>query len=236
MTFSALSEIVKAHAGVLETDDQRTASVKLATIAPDRPDREWLCLRLGALIGLDAPEATRDENFAAWSAFVEALAAQRPLVLVFEDLHWADEALLAFLDHLATHVHDVPLLVIATARPELFQTHAGLAEALGRVSRITLDPLTRQDTQRLAAVLLRDVHQSARDRGIEAASAETRPGALRTGSARRATRWRRLPPGRAAARVSSKNQRMRGSGEVGTAVADRPACATRRRQSCRQWP
>ena len=60
--------------------------------------------RLRALLGLEAPQATREENFAAWLRFLEDLARREPAVLVFEDLHWADEALLAFLEYLATHL------------------------------------------------------------------------------------------------------------------------------------
>ena len=63
--------------------------------------------------------ATADEAFAAWRRFLEALAEQRPLVLVFEDLHWADDDMLEFVDHLVDWVEDVPLARRRTARPEL---------------------------------------------------------------------------------------------------------------------
>jgi class 3 adenylate cyclase/tetratricopeptide (TPR) repeat protein len=162
VTFSALSEIVKADAGVLDADDRETAATKLAKAVPEGADADWVRARLGALIGLEAPEATREENFAAWTAYIEALVARRPLVLVFEDLHWADKALLAFLDHLATYVHGVPLMLVATARPELFQAREGLAASLGRLTRITLDALSPADTVLLVSELFGDVHQSDR--------------------------------------------------------------------------
>ena len=76
---------------------------KLEAVLPEGPDRQWFRQRLRALLGLEAPEASREENFAAWLRFLEELAAAEPTVLVFEDLHWADEALLAFLEHLAAH-------------------------------------------------------------------------------------------------------------------------------------
>ena len=71
-------------------------------------------------------DGARDESFAAWRRFVEALAEQRPTVLVFEDLHWADDELLDFVDELVDWVDGVPLLVVATARPELLRAPAGL--------------------------------------------------------------------------------------------------------------
>ncbi len=75
---------------------------KVDDVVPTGEDREWLRLRLRALLGLEAPPASRDENFAAWLRFVEEIAVGGPTVLVFEDLHWADEALLAFFEHLLT--------------------------------------------------------------------------------------------------------------------------------------
>jgi hypothetical protein len=110
--------------------------------------------RLRALVGLEAPQAGRDENFTAWLRFVEQVALAKPLVLVLEDLHWADEGLLAFVEHLATHADAVPLLVIGTARPELFEQQPTFAAGSTHIDRISLDPLTREETERLVAGLV----------------------------------------------------------------------------------
>ena len=61
----------------------------------------------------------RAESFAAWRRFFEALAEQNPLVLIFDDLHWADDNLLDFVDHLVDWASSVPILVVCAARPEL---------------------------------------------------------------------------------------------------------------------
>ena len=127
---------------------------KLDAVMPTGEDREWLRQRLSALLGLEAPTASRDENFAAWLRFVEEIAVSNPTVLVFEDLHWADEALLAFVEHLATHAAGVPLLVVATARPELLERHAAFAAGSTHVNRLSVDPLTPNETERLVAELL----------------------------------------------------------------------------------
>ena len=63
-------------------------------------------------------------------------------MLVFEDLHWADDAMLAFLEHLADRAEAVPLLVVGTARPELFERHPDYANGLLNANPINLSPLS----------------------------------------------------------------------------------------------
>ena len=153
VAFWALGEIVKAHAGVLDSDGPEVAEVKLEAVVPEGLDRAWLANRLRPLLGLETTQATREENFAAWEGFLEHLAGDGPAVLVFEDLHWADAAMLAFLEHLAGRTREVPLLLVATARPELLERHADFGAALP-VERLTLRPLSDYDTGRLIADLL----------------------------------------------------------------------------------
>jgi class 3 adenylate cyclase/tetratricopeptide (TPR) repeat protein len=155
VTFWALGEIVKAQAGILESDDRRIATAKIDSAIPIGTDRAWLRQRLLPLVGVDAtPSAAREELFAAWRRFLETLAEAHPTVLVFEDIHWADDAMLAFLEHLADQAAGVPLVVVATARPELFERHATFASGLSNVHRINLAPLTSTETGLLVAGLL----------------------------------------------------------------------------------
>ena len=124
ISFWPLGEIVKAECGILESDGPEEAAAKLALKIPDTdPERGWLLARLAPLVGAPAEPASLDESFAAWRRFCESLAAERTTVLVFEDLHWADEALLTFIEHLADWVAGVPLLLLCTARPELYERH-----------------------------------------------------------------------------------------------------------------
>jgi class 3 adenylate cyclase/tetratricopeptide (TPR) repeat protein len=175
VTFWALGEIVKAHAGILETDDSGTVEAKLEQVVPQVADRDWLRNRLRALLGLEAPQASREENFTAWLRFLEELAAPRAAVLVFEDLHAADEAFLAFLEHLAVHLEAVPLLIVGTARPELFEKHPAFAAAIARVNRIALERLTRAETQQLVSSLLETVAQGAEITGTIVERSEGNP-------------------------------------------------------------
>ena len=82
------------------------------------------------------------EAFAAWRRFFEELAAQRPLILVFEDLQWADDGLLDFVDELADWVTDVPMLVVCTARPELLARRPNWGGGKLNASTIALEPLS----------------------------------------------------------------------------------------------
>ncbi len=164
VTFWALSEVVKAEAGILETDTAERAERKLAAaarfaMAGDPAGAAWVTEHLRRLVG--AGEAAlmpggREEALAAWRRFLYGLAARRrALVLVVEDLHWADYALLDFLDKLtgqdaAAQPGPVPLLVLATARPELEERWPLRPPA----TTIPLGPLSDTDTSQLLQRLL----------------------------------------------------------------------------------
>jgi class 3 adenylate cyclase/tetratricopeptide (TPR) repeat protein len=155
ITFWALAEIVKAEAGILESDSSEVAASKLDAVLPSGSEREWLRQRLLPLIGLEASStAEREELFTAWRKFLESLAEQRPSVFVFEDLHWADPAMLAFLEHLADWSEGVPILLVGTARPELYESQPTWASAARNATRINLAPLSENETAVLISLLL----------------------------------------------------------------------------------
>ena len=96
----------------------------------------------------------RGEAFAAWRRFLEALAEQRPLVLVLEDLHWADEGLLDFVDELVDWLSGVPLLVVCSARPELLERRPGWGGGKLNASTVGLSPLSQDQTALLISHVL----------------------------------------------------------------------------------
>jgi class 3 adenylate cyclase/tetratricopeptide (TPR) repeat protein len=160
ITFWALGEIVKAEAGILESDDQDEASAKLAqAIAgffPDESEQPWFSLKLAPLVGAgsDASPGEREESFTAWRRFLESMAARRACVLVIEDLHWADDALFEFLEHLLDWSTAVPLLLVCTARPELFERQPSWGGGKRNATTISLSPLSREEASRLLQILL----------------------------------------------------------------------------------
>ena len=122
----------------------------------DDAERAWFGSRLGPLVGAsgDGEAAGREEAFTAWRRFLEALAARRPCVLVVEDLHWADGALLEFLEHLLDWSMPVPLLLLCTARPELFERQPSWGGGKRNATTISLSPLSTEEAARLLQVLL----------------------------------------------------------------------------------
>jgi class 3 adenylate cyclase/tetratricopeptide (TPR) repeat protein len=156
IAFWALGEIVKAECGILESDSPDQAGRKLdRALAADDPDRAWLRTRLAPLVGAGGEPAEREESFTAWRRFCESLASDDPAVLVFEDLHWADTALLSFVEHLADWSEGFPLLLLCMSRPELFEQQPTWAAGLRNAQTINLAPLSDEETARLISSLLR---------------------------------------------------------------------------------
>jgi hypothetical protein len=162
VAFWALGEMVKAQAGILESDSVHVAEEKLseavAGVILDERDREWVARQLRPLVGLDVPtgggEASQVEAFAAWRRFVESLAENGPTVLVFEDIHWADDALLDFIELISDRAGAVPLLIVCTARPELLERREHWGGGMTNAQTISLTPLSGEDTARLVGGLL----------------------------------------------------------------------------------
>ena len=161
-TFWALAEIVKAEAGIPDSLEAEAATAKLSlavsAVVGDAETAEWLERHLRTLVGLDGGAVLfgdhRAEAFAAWRQFLECLADHRPTVLVFEDLHWADDELLDFLENLVSWAPDVPLLILCTARPDLLERRPRWAAELPTSRIVSLEPLDEGETHDLLDALL----------------------------------------------------------------------------------
>ena len=144
VTYAGLADIVKAHAGIRDTDPPDTAYHRLsrsvqALVNPPEADR--LVAALCPLVGLPGDHLSPQESESAWRRFLVAMAMRAPTVLVFEDLHWADEPMLRFIELLAATVRDVPLLMLTTSRPHLVDRNASWAGVITGSLTITLTPL-----------------------------------------------------------------------------------------------
>ncbi|BCB74143.1 hypothetical protein GCM10022251_10570 [Phytohabitans flavus] len=156
-TYDALAEIVKAEADVLDTDDPATTRERLtATLAEvlPSPEVDRLVGLLGPLAGLPGRAVRPGEIEAAWRDALLALARHIPTVLVIEDLHFADPAMLRFLADLVEAGGDVPLLVLCTYRPELLDEQPTWPSALPGMLTVSLARLRNAEVRALLSTLL----------------------------------------------------------------------------------
>ncbi|HEY7660278.1 MAG TPA: adenylate/guanylate cyclase domain-containing protein [Actinomycetota bacterium] len=156
--FWAFGEMVKAQAGILDSDSAEEAEAKLGTeldrFVDDPAERDWMRACLTTLLGSsDGTGIPREELFAAWRRFVEALAEDNPLVLLFEDLHWADRPMLELIEHLVAE-SEMPFLVLCAARPELYERAPAWGEDGPNAITIALPPLSDAETALLLSSLL----------------------------------------------------------------------------------
>ena len=127
IAFWALGEIVKAECGILESDSPDEAEAKLEQALPaDDPDRAWLKARLAPLVGAGGEPASQEESFTAWRRFLESWARGAGDGARLRGPALGGRRLLSFLEHLADWAQGVPLLVLCTARPELYEQHPDL--------------------------------------------------------------------------------------------------------------
>ena len=158
-TFSALGELVKAQAGILESEPVAAASEKLElaveALVPAEADGRWVVSTLEPLIGIGSgTSGGSDELLPGWRRFFGAMAQQHPLVIVIEDLHWAEDAMLEFLDDLIGWAFDLPILLVCTARPELYADRPDWGGGHRNGITIGLSPLADDDVARLLVDLL----------------------------------------------------------------------------------
>jgi class 3 adenylate cyclase/tetratricopeptide (TPR) repeat protein len=178
-TYWALGEIVKAQAGILETDDASTAEEKLGQavrqVVTDATDARRIGAQLRSLVGIGemaAPQGDqRQAAFASWRRFVEAIAERYPLVLVFEDIHWAGSGLLDFIEHVLDWARDAQILIVCTARPELAEVRPDWGGARTNSKTLALAPLSTAEINELVGDLgSGSVREDGREAVVETAA------------------------------------------------------------------
>ena len=147
VAYWALAEMVRMRSLIAEEDLSDEALAKLRAMLEERiadpAERSWLEPRLAHLLGLaEHTSGDRQDLFSAWRLFFERLSEQSPVVLVFEDLQWADSALLDFVEHLLEWSRDHRLFVLALARPELSGRRPGFGTASRNTTTLSLEPLS----------------------------------------------------------------------------------------------
>ncbi len=155
LVYRPLSEMVQDAAGISEDDSPEEAIEKLRDACSSDAIADLLGLASGVL---DTVSGERRGQEIAWAAheWATSLAEAQPLVLGFEDLHWAEEPLLDLVEHLADRIDDAPVLIVCLARPELLDARAGWGGGRRRAVTIELGPLPDRETGMLVDALVQD--------------------------------------------------------------------------------
>ncbi|MEA2331780.1 MAG: hypothetical protein QOH58_1918 [Thermoleophilaceae bacterium] len=172
IVFWALGEVLRVECGIVDSDSAEEAWVKLrdysldlfgAGDTPMAEEAERKTALIGRLIGLEIPaelvppgedpERLRESFFSALRAGIEAMAGRQPLVIAFEDIHWADDGMLDAIEHLAQWVR-APLMLVCLARDELLDRRPSWGGGRGSATQLVLEPLSAADTESLVAALL----------------------------------------------------------------------------------
>jgi class 3 adenylate cyclase/tetratricopeptide (TPR) repeat protein len=154
ITFWPVAEIVRQAADLHDEDTSAEARAKIASRLADLPEAPAVVERVAETLGLEAAPASPDETFWGIRKLLEALARNRPLVVVLDDLHWAEPTLLDLVEHVADWARDAPILVLCLARPELLDQRAGWAGGKLNATSILLEPLSDEECALLIENLL----------------------------------------------------------------------------------
>ncbi len=164
ITFWALSEMVRGRAGLAETDDEQVTRAKVSELLDgltfETAERRWVELALLALLGVETG-IDSEQLFGAWRTFFERLAAISPVILVFEDLHWADSGTLDFIDHLLEWSRAIPLYIVTLARPELIDRRSDWGAGRRNFTSLYLEPLPEPAMRALLAGLVPGLPEAA---------------------------------------------------------------------------
>jgi len=137
--------MIRQRAGLLETDDEATTRERVAGMVaehvPDEADRRWIEPAMLSLLGVPGVVVETEQLFGAWRMFFERLAADVPVALVFEDLHWADSGMLDFIDYLLEWSRNQPIFILTMARPELLERRPTWGAGKRQFTSLYLEPL-----------------------------------------------------------------------------------------------
>src|SRR5215472_15656143 len=156
ITFWPIAEALRQAAGIVFEDREEEARAKLRSLAGE--GREDAALRIWSLIGSGSGGYSKDELLWSVRYILDTIARRRPLVVIFDDIHWAEPIFLDLIEHVADTSDGAPLLIVCAARHELLDEYPGFLAGRRRgAHRIELRELSRPDTARVLGNLIGDV-------------------------------------------------------------------------------
>ncbi|HXG26016.1 MAG TPA: adenylate/guanylate cyclase domain-containing protein [Candidatus Binatia bacterium] len=170
ITFWPLAEVIRQAAGITGEDSPRVATrrIDLLLAKAGTEDRDAIVERVAAAMNLNDAQYPVAELMWGGRRFLEALAATRPVVMVVDDLHWAESTFLDFLDYLLETLANASLLILGSARHEITERHADWTQG-HEAMLITLQPLSEADAGRIVEELLGSLEPRVRERIAEVA-------------------------------------------------------------------
>jgi class 3 adenylate cyclase/tetratricopeptide (TPR) repeat protein len=171
ITFWPVAEVVRSAGGIGEEEPAEDARAKLRALCEGEEDAEVVFERVAQVLGLTADSAVPEETFWAIRKLLESLARRSPLVVVFDDIHWAEPRFLDLMEHLADFSRDAPLLLVCLSRQELLDHRPGWGGGKVNATSMLLEPLNEAECDLLMENLLgrARLSEEARDRIVEAA-------------------------------------------------------------------
>jgi class 3 adenylate cyclase/tetratricopeptide (TPR) repeat protein len=154
ITYWPVVEVLTTVAGIEDTDRADEIRSKIGRLLEGTADATVVAERLTELLGLTGATAAPEETHWAVRRLFEALASTRPVAAVFEDVHWAEPALLDLLDEIVDLARDAPILLLCTARPELLEERPGWVSPGPRAVAITIEPLSDAEADELVEHLV----------------------------------------------------------------------------------
>jgi class 3 adenylate cyclase len=156
LTFWPLREVVEDLAGTDDRETSEEAQARIANLLPADDDMPSIVERVAGALGLSDAAAAPTETFWAVRKLLEAAAGEQPLVILFEDIHWAEPTFLDLIEHLAGTIRQVPVLIVAVARTDLFDTTPDFAANVADAARMELEPLSVAESRLLIEQLVGD--------------------------------------------------------------------------------
>ncbi len=157
--YHALLDILRAQAGLMDTDAPDIVREKLVAWLQERLPAhvgllEGLLLTFGADAGMPVdPGQLRRRLFETWQVLIGVLAAQQPVILALEDIHWADDGVLDLVESIGESIESAPLFLVCLGRPELRERRAAWAGGGRNATTIDLKPLRPREAEELVAHL-----------------------------------------------------------------------------------